>query len=254
VRLFLEAKYFRHFSPATFAQIFKSLWRVTFKAIDARCETNRTINAQALEVVFEFRKAELTELIKSERDWFSDVSFLDGPIAVLTRFFRENPQVFPLLNDALKTPIQNFANLSLDHFATCWFISPSLDAHVSAILDRIGNGEDLSPEIFKGFCVSLSTTDVFRIALNIGIELYRMSKSYDTADKRFDEMIRPFVTFYSREQIQRFLGACEICIGGQATSRRRAWSDHLEIKAIIDSKFPDITLDDYSAFKRSIGL
>ena len=94
LKRFLEVKYFRHFSSATFGQVFKSLWRVTFRSTDPRCETNRAINAQALGVVFSNRKAELTELLKSERDWFSDVSFADGPLLVLTHFFRENLRSF----------------------------------------------------------------------------------------------------------------------------------------------------------------
>jgi len=41
LRKFLEAKYFRHFSVTTFAQILKSLWRVTFKSSDPRADANR---------------------------------------------------------------------------------------------------------------------------------------------------------------------------------------------------------------------
>jgi len=93
LRKFLEAKYFRHFSAATFAHILKSLWRVTFKSSDPRADANRAINAQALGVVFSNRRPELTELIRTERDWFSDVSFLDAHLGVMTQFFRDNPHV-----------------------------------------------------------------------------------------------------------------------------------------------------------------
>lgn len=253
LKKFLEAKYFRHFSSATFAYILKSIWRVTFKSTDPRAETNRTVNAQALGVIFANRKAELTDLIKAERDWFSDVSFYDSHLAVMTQFFRDHPQVFPVLNDALKTPIQNYAALSLDHFATCWFVSPTPDAHIDEVLRQIETGEGLRADVFKSLCTSLSTTDALGKALNIGIRLYCKSGSFDTADSRFNEMIRPCLASYDRGHVVAFLEGCENCYNGQATGRWRAARDHREIKSIIDSKYPDIAVDRYPEFRKSLG-
>ncbi len=252
LKKFLEAKYFRHFSAATFAHILKSLWRVTFKSTDARADTNRAINAQALGVVFVDRRAELTELIKAERDWFSDVSFLDAHLSVMTRFFCENPHVFPLLNNALKTPIQNYAALNLDNFATCWFISPTPDVHVDEILRRIDAGEMVRTEILTALCASLSTSDALAKALHIGIRLYCKSGSFATADTRFDEMIRPSLPTYQRAHFVTLLQGCETCYNRQATGRGRAWRDHNDIKTILDTKFPDIVIDSYPVFKASL--
>jgi hypothetical protein len=253
LKKFLEAKYFRHFSAATFAQILKSLWRVAFKSTDPRADTNRPINAQALGVVFSNRKAELTEFIEAERDWFSDVSFLDGHLTVMTQFFRDHPQVFPLLNDALKTPIQDYAALSLDHFAMCWFISPTPDAHIQEILARVEAGQVLRADILNGLCVSLATSDAQVHALHIGIHLYCKSNNFDTADFRFEEMIKPSLALYGREHVVAFLVGCEAC-NGQATGRSRASRDHKEVKALIDSKFPDLPLDPYPGFKQLVGV
>lgn len=252
LKKFLEAKYFRHFSAATFAHILKSLWRVTFKSTDPRANANRTLNAQALGVVFSDRRGELTELIKAERDWFSDVSFQDGHINVMGQFFRNNPQVFPLLTDALKTPIQNYAALHLDNFATCWFVSPSPGAHVEEILTRLDAGESMASAIVRELCASLNTSDALTKALHIGIRLYCKSSSFDTADSRFDEMIRPSLTTYDREHFVALLQGCETCYNYQATSRGRAWRDHNDVKAALDAKFPDIAIDIFPVFKASI--
>ncbi len=253
LRKFLAAKYFRHFSASTFAQILKSLWRVTFKSSDPRADANRAINAQALGVVFSNRRLELTELIRTERDWFSDVSFLEPHLQVMTQFFRDNPQVFPLLNDALKTPIQNYAALSLEHFAICWFVSPTPTAHMDEILRRIDGGEFVRTEILSGLCSSLSTSDALTKALHIGIRLYCKSDSFTTADTRFDEMIRPSLSAYGREHFVALLHGCETCHNRQATGRGRAWRDHKDVKAVLDLKFPDISIDAYPVFKASIG-
>jgi hypothetical protein len=252
LKKFLEAKYFRHFSAATFAHILKSLWRVTFKATDPRADSNRAINGQALGVVFANRRLELTELIRTERDWFSDVSFHDAHIAAMTQFFRDNPRVFPLLNDALKTPIQNYAALNLDHFATCWFVSPTPDAHMDEMLRRIDAGGVVRTEILAGLCASLSTSDALSKALHIGIRLYCKSANFATADTRFDEMIRPFLPTFGREHFVALLLGCETCYNRQATGRGRAWRDHNDVKTILDSKFPDILIDEYPVFKASV--
>lgn len=169
---FLEAKYFRHFSAATFAHIFKSLWRVTFKSLDARSSENRLINAQALGVVFANRSADLTELIKAERDWFSDVSFHETHLDVITEFFRKNPLLFRVLNDALKTPLITYANQCVDNFAMCWFISESPDIHIDLISNRLEDGERLDSDIFYQMCASLSTTDAQTKAFHLGILNY----------------------------------------------------------------------------------
>jgi hypothetical protein len=253
LKKFLEAKYFRHFSAATFAHILKSLWRVTFKSTDPRADANRGFNAQALGVVFTNRRPELTELIRIERDWFSDVSFLDAHIGAMTQFFRDNPQVFPLLNDALKTPIQNYSALSLDHYAKCWFVSPTPNDHMDEILRRIDAGEVVRAEILAGLCTSLNTSDALIKALHIGIRLYCKSSSFATADTRFDEMIRPSQSTYRREHFEALLQGCETCYNSQATSRGRAWRDHNDVKTILDSKFPEVSIDTYPAFKASTG-
>lgn len=181
------------------------------------------------------------------------MSFLNEHVAVMTQFFRDNPQVFPLLNDALKTPIQNFTALSLDNFATCWFISPTPDEHVVEILRRVDAGGVLPAKIVSDLCASLSTTDALARALHIGIRLYFGSGSFATADSRFSEMIKPSIPNYGREHIVAFLAGCETCYNAQATGRWRASQDHSEIKAVIDTKFADIALDAYPEFKKSLG-
>lgn len=249
---FLETKYFRHFTLATHIQIFKSLWRLSFKSNDPRAETNRRINAQALDVVFSFRRAEITDAIRAERDWFSDVSFSGSHFREITRFFRSSPLVYSLLSEVAKVPIQTYAITSLDHFAVCWFVSDTPEIHLEEIARRIGEGQTLRGEIFAEMCESLSTSDCFFEALNIGIIFYFKSDYFDTADSRFEAMVGPFLDKYRRENCVKFLELCETVGVGQALGRRKASRDHRKVKEIIDSKFPDISIDAYPEFKETV--
>ncbi|MGD9874232.1 MAG: hypothetical protein AB7T27_08155 [Kiritimatiellia bacterium] len=249
---YLQAKYFRHFSSATFAHIFKSLWRVTFKSTDARCEANRNVNAQTLDVVFAKNRVELARVISAEREWFSDVSFVESTLCSMTRFFQAYSEVFPLLTDAVKTPINKFAGSSLDNYSTCWFISDNPDSHMDEVINRIEKHEVLSGETFARLCTSLSTSDAIKKVYHAGIKLYCQSGSFDTADTRFQEFIKPYVKAYSKEHFQAFLAGCETCNNRQAVSRSRAARDHRELKNALDVRFPDIDLDNYQAFMKSL--
>lgn len=249
---YLEAKYFRHFSSATFAHIFKSLWRVSFKSADARCEANRTVNAQTLEVVFAKHRAELANVISAEREWFSDVAFVESTLRVMTGFFRTYSEVFPLLTDAVKTPIQKFADSSLDNFCSCWFVNENPDSHMDEVIRRIDEREVLSGDTFVQLYSSLSTSDAIKKVYLAGIRLYCQSGSFDTADTRFQEVIKPCIQGYSKEHFEAFLGGCETCYNGQAISRSRATRDHRELKKALDERFPEIDLDQYPAFKDSV--
>ena len=249
---YLDAKYFRHFSSATFAHIFKSLWRVTFKSTDARCEANRNINAQTLAVVFAKQRGELILLISAERDWFSDVSFEDSPLRVMTAFFRSHPNVFPLLTDAVKTPIQNFASSSLDNYASCWFISTNVDTHMDEILRQIDKQEILSTGVFAQLLSSLYTSDAIEKVFLAGIRLYFQSGNFDTADTRFQEFIKPCIQDYSKKHFEAFLSGCDTCYNGQAVNRSRATRDHRELKNALNERFPEVDLEQYPAFKTSV--
>ena len=253
LKRFLEGKYFPHFSLATHRAVFRSLWRLVFKSTDPRCEANREINAVALSILLERHKPDIERMISEEREWFSDVSFGNSHLARMVAFFGEYPSVFTLLTDATKAPLHDYANLSLDHFTLCWFLSDSMEAHFNEVLRLVRDERQvMSGATFGEFCQSLKHTDMYGGALDIGISLYGQSGNYDTADLRFAAMIRPFITDFTTDHVIAFLRAVEG--NGQTWGRGRASGDHREIRRHCDERFPGaITFDDYPCFRTSIG-
>ena len=249
---YLEDRYFRRFSSATFVGIFKSLWRVTFKSTTAECKANRGANTQVLGIVFARHRVELTNIISTERDWFSDVTFAEETLRAMATFFHVYPRVFPLLTDAAKIQIQSFSDSSLDNFSICWFVSENLDSHMDEVIRRIDEREILFCDSFTQLCTSLSTSEVIEKVYHAGIKLYCQSDSYDTADMRFQETIKPYIESFSKEHFEAFLSGCETCYNDQAVSRHRAFSDHRELKKALDKRFPGIDLEQYPAFKGSV--
>jgi hypothetical protein len=120
------------------------------------------------------------------------------------------------------------------------------------VIRRIDEHEVLSGDAFVQLCNSLSTCDAIKKVYLSGIRLYCQSVNFDTADTRFQEVIKPCIQGYSKVHFEAFLGGCETCYNGQAIYRGRATRDHRELKKALDERFPEIDLDQYPAFKHSI--
>jgi hypothetical protein len=249
---YLQSKYFRYFSLATFQHIFKSLWRVTFRSTDSRCEANRAANLEVLKLTYSKQRDHLGALISAERDWFSDVTFNESTLQVMTNFFGKCPEIFKMLTDAARTPIEAFASQSLDNYATCWFMSDSPESHMAEVMSRVVNGEMLSGDAFSLLSSSLEGADVIKDLHRIGITAYFGSPNYDAANTRFRDMIAPFLQVYLKDEFEEFLQQFETCNNSQVLNRRRASPDHQSFRESLAARYPEIDLTRYPNFLRSL--
>jgi hypothetical protein len=245
---YLKAKYFKHFSLATFIHVFRSLWRVTFKSLEPRCESNRQINEQALEVLFIDRANDLLKAIEDNPDWYSDVSFQEGSMVAMMQFFRQNPRAYLLMTDAVKTPMLEYASQSIDGLAEAWFTDDSPESALEAITGLIMEGTQIRPTSYKVFCESMKATDCYLNALELGITFLGRSGSYEAANMRFEYMILPFLSDYNIDLLSKLLAAIEG--NGQVLERRRAGQDNMAAKDRIDEIDPNF---DFSNFPRFIA-
>ncbi len=254
LKQFLESKYLRYFSNHAISSVFKSLWRVTFRSEEQRPRDNREANCQALRVMFARNTESLTEVVKSDAPWFSDVSNSPECISATVVFFQAFPDVFPLLTDAIKIPIQAFAKQDLDQFVQCWFIHTRLEDVVNELESRIDGGESLRAETLRQFLESIRTSDAIDHALFVGIKTYMKSLSFRMADVEFLNVISPFVSLYQKKHFEAFLAGCENCYNRQAISRSAAFDDHGEIAKAVRDRFPDVDIKKYPAFEESLTL
>jgi hypothetical protein len=245
---YLQSKYFRYFSFATFQHIFKSLWRVTLKSTDTRCDSNRDVNLDTLKLTFGKNSSQLGALVTAEREWFSDVSFTESTIPAMTNFFRTYPEVFKVLTDAVKTPIKAFGDQSLDNYASCWFISESPESHMAEVSDKLSKGQMLSRDTFALLASSLEATDAIKNLHQIGITAYFDSSGYDMADARFRDMILPYLQSYGRDEFKEFLTQFSACNNDQVLDRRRAKADHKALLEAVTARLPYLDLTQYPDF------
>ena len=254
LKRYLEAKYFPHFVPQVEKAIFRSLWRLVFKLTDVRCETNRTINLRALHLLYDRRPKDFNDLISKEKAYFSEFEFTGTAFDSLHVFLRSHPPVFKLLSEAARTPIENSDRADFSNFSIAWFLSDTLDQHLAVVLEGV---RDKSEEISRGKFTTLYKAaqgqGVQSKVLDIGIELYGHSGSFDTADMRFDYAIEPYLNDITSLQLLRLLEVTES--NGQVLGRGRARGDHGQVKSAIDRVLgANYALTNYVGFRSSIGL
>lgn len=250
---FLRIRYFRHFSDSTFIQIFKSLWRVTFKTVDWRAESNRDINLLALLILFEARPLILRSEIEKHGNWFSDISLNPSCLGTLEDFLNENPMVYPMLNDAVRAPLIQRSNVDLEKYVGSWFLAEDQSVYLSTAVERIRDGERMSGPSFAKVVAALTDSDLIGALLHLGIEMYLNSRSFKAADENFEAFIRPYLTRFEFNHFKALLEGCERCYQYQATARRSSRIDHQEVLSELLARGFDIDLLSFPAFSRSLG-
>ena len=251
---YLQAKYFPHLVPYVEQSIFRSLWRLVFRSDDERCEKNRGINLRALSIVYERNREAFRAAIETERHYYSEVG-LDGTrFEALVTFIGKYPELFPLLTDAAKTPLETAAKSNLSTFANAWFLSKSASDHLNAVEQRVASKKEfLSGSAFDEMLATARALGLEQRALDIGITQFGESVSFDMADGYFTSLIKPNLNRFEKQQLLTL--AERIDSNFQVYARSRAAAHHRLIKPRLDAAFDNAF--DYAKFPKfaeSVGI
>jgi hypothetical protein len=251
---YLIAKYFSHLVPVVEQAIFRSLWRLVFRSDDSRCETNRTINFRALTILYEHRKDNLKAAVGGDRDYFSEVGLIGTRFDYFMRFIGTHPELFPLLTDAAKIPLEGAAKASLSNFARAWFLSPDVNRHLETVRKRIADDKQyMSGEAFEDLLDASREAGVEAKALDIAITQFGLSVNFDMADGYFTSLIKPLLPRFTKDQLIDLVKAIES--NGQVYGRSRAASHHRLIVNILDAAFANkFDYAGYPKFAESVGI
>ncbi len=116
LKKYLHSKYLKNLNIEVSAQLFKSLWRITFRSEDAKCNENRRINYRALRIIFEKDREALTSYLKDNSEYFSQIS--DKKPSRYTIFFLgDYAGLYEHLQDSAKEILKAIANSNIDLFA-----------------------------------------------------------------------------------------------------------------------------------------
>ncbi|WP_250498885.1 hypothetical protein [Caballeronia sp. GAWG1-5s-s] len=246
---YVEQKYFKRFNAAVEKRVFRDLWLFVFKKEGDDFEANRYINYRTLMLLIKRNPARFEALIREDPDHFSQISLTHVMLIYLTGCLSKNPQMYPLLNEHVKIALQKDA--ASDGLTRClaWFLADSLASHItmlSAWLD-----EDGHPAIDKYVWTALNefseapewSAQVRRLAN----KYYAKSWSFDEADNRFNEAIRPSLPAYTLDDLVHLMKCVEK--NDQTYNRRAAWSDHKQVVDRVLSLDATFNLAPYPEFQ-----
>lgn len=247
----LKTKYLNKVNPKIMRHMFRSLWKITFKLNNAKCNENREINLKALIIILKNDYKDLVETIESEKDYYSDVDVTN--LETFTSLLNQFPELFYKLNESAKILTKNIIEKDADFDTFAIFLSKDIEAHIEKIL-KMNLSWDSSYE--RTYITTESILAVFNFALNDGkrdlgydflIKMFADSNQYATADSRCDNLILPFLNQFNKKEIKNILKA--INSNSQIYDRREARSTNCRIsKRVIElynstfdfSKYPNI--------------
>lgn len=231
LKRYLESKYFSNLNDDVSAQIFKSMWRVTFKAEDDKCNENREINASALRIIFERKREFLTGYIMDNSPYFSEVSN-GAPLRQAIFFLGDYPHLFSLLSEATREIIVANAKTNIDMLTVSYFLSKNISEHIDMLIIYITKNH---PHGFggKNTIHRNHINDLMHHASSAGIKkniykllaiMYINSIDFNAADAIFANFIKPHIGNFEKSDVELLISG--IGNNHQTHWRGRANSEH----------------------------
>jgi len=229
LKAYLESKYFSRFNSSIEKEVFKALWKFVFRSDDERCDKNRAINYSALNLLYSRNPSQFKLQITENKDYFSAISSSGLPLMYLVKFLSRWDGVYLLLAEHAKTAIQHMVEQEASARCLAWFIAPSLKDHAASLHTWIvGNcNAKIERETWGALREISDSPEWGKNVLSLVIAYYVASPSFNEADARFDEAIRPMLPEFDIEDFERLFGDIEG--NSQTWGRKKAKKDHLEL-------------------------
>lgn len=236
---YIESRYLSRMSSEVEFALYRTLWKLTFKLDNEPCKENRSTNLSVIRVLTERNRSQISGLISSDQDYYSNVAGSGQPLDYLTYYLSVNESLYDLLSEDAKLKIQH-ASENTDVGKTCgWYTRGSLDEHFTYLLDWI-EGEEY-PKFSEGqwsTVLELADSEEWETKYAMLVSAYYVaSGSFDTADSRFTQCILPNLKYFNEESALFFLDKVES--NNQVYWRSSAYSDHKKVKTSFLSFLPE---------------
>jgi len=253
VKRYVESRYLSRLKPEVELSIYRTLWKLVFKADNEECIKNRYINLQTLEVIGNRNAGSILNIIKGEKDYYSNVSSLSQPVDYLVFYLSTNPKIYDLLNEDAKLKIQHNVENTKTSKICGWFVKDNLEGHYGDILSLIENDIEFSfTEEELKFLLKISDTKEWQhLFCLILSSYYCISASFNSADYRFQQAISPYLELFDKEAIVFLIERIEK--NYQVFGRGKAREDHKEIKKkLFQLHGQEFDLNPYLHFKETV--
>ncbi|WP_083651979.1 hypothetical protein [Pseudomonas sp. PA27(2017)] len=253
LKAYLDSKYFSRFNPEVEKAVFKALWKFVFRLTDEKCEKNRAINYSALNLLYSRNPGQFRAQIEADGDYFSTIATGGTALIFLIHFLSRSGPIYGLLADHAKTAIQHAVDNDVSSRCLAWFTAASLPEHAESLREWfIGDAyTEIGRETWDALRHISDSPEWEKTVVRLASAYYVASTSYDGADQRFNEAIRPLLPKFDLDDCIELIRGIEQ--NGQTWERRGAYRDHRELRARAMEINPAADLTGYQVFNRHLG-
>jgi len=238
---FLIKKYLNKMPTSIKKYIFKHLWKMVFSLNDEKAKENRIINFQTLSILYSTNKELLLDFLCEECNYFSEkISKNLGNkniLGLIALFLFHFPEIIEkCLQQEVKILIINSIKKDERLYGMAYFIFSTPKEYIDFIKKKII--EENNEDYFNVFINSLKRSedlikfakdnDVINDLIEIYLHLFSRSKSYDEADKRFNNLIKPILEYINKDQLIMLIEI--INKNNQIYGRGQAYYEHQLVK------------------------
>lgn len=219
--------------------LFKSLWKFTFKNTDDHSKGNREANLSILLLLLERHLQFVESEIKKDTEYYSVSVNMDDNKCInsFIRFANMYPSVYSSMTDDFKMKVEQKINDKPNLQAMAFFLSDNPLVHAMNL--NGGVGVDVGIYVYDFIKNNVGDAD----AKNFAIKLYGESMCFDAADDYFDNLIEPVLRDLSAEQLEKLIEYSNN--NNQINSRKKFPNSRSLIKKYMDKKNPQF---DYSLY------
>ena len=233
---YLHSKYFDKINKPTEEKLFRDLWKFAFRLEDPKTNEHREVIYKALMVLFNKERTSFISLIERDKSYYSHINLEnDSILNLIIDFWSLTPTIYQSMEQPVKVILANKAERDFNIFSSCVFLSNSIQEHFERILSRLKDAF-ITPrfsEPARRLLFSISKEQgMVEDFLNLLIEIFKESPSYDDADSNFQDYILPYGDLFSKEQFMLILDS--INGNSQLYNRRNARRDNNLLKHLID--------------------
>lgn len=234
LKALLDGRYLSKMNHQVQLEIFKSLYRLTFRTVNAECDAHRIVNCKALEYIASRNAATIPAFMAQNVEFFSRIAAAGEPLKYLVHFLSRLPEGYAPLDAHAKDLIRHIVETDSDARCSGWFVNANLDEYYDLLLAWAATSPDprLTAYNFQELMRASDTGEWERKVRILANVYYCASGSYDTADFRFSTAIGPLLASYGRDELMDLLARIER--NSQTYHRGRSRIDHVAIKQKCD--------------------
>ena len=250
LKFYLEKRYFNRMPDKMIIQIFKKLWKFVFmKDEDQKCIENRDINLKCIQVLMNLHKDLLFTEIKYDES-YNDFSPNAEKCGLLIDLFINIPGFYEQFRPILKETFEAMLpDLPARKGVLSWYLYNNFNDFYSWLVkDEEDNGyKGYSNSVAESLQLYFKNNGMETELMDYSILHFSKSRSFDTADARFNLFILPILGKINKKQLDKLMEA--INSNDQLYRRGRSWTDNTKIVNLVSDR---LQLDDtyFSGYER----